>query len=65
VARVLETQPTHTPVGIVAHGTVMTLLVAAANQLDPLVFWSRLGLPAYVVLDLPDYRMREIVERVE
>ncbi len=38
---------------IVAHGTVITLLVAAYNEVDPFALWSRLDLPSYVVLD-PD-----------
>jgi broad specificity phosphatase PhoE len=53
VARVLEQHPTGNP-AIVSHGTVMTLLVARANDLDPVPFWKRLGLPAFAVLSLPD-----------
>jgi broad specificity phosphatase PhoE len=40
---------------IVAHGTVMTLLIASANPIDPYTFWRGLGLPAIVVVSLPDY----------
>jgi len=47
-------------VAIVTHGTVMTLFIARANELEPFPFWQRLGLPAFVVLSRPLYRlMRE------
>ena len=36
---------------IVAHGTVITLLVAAHNEVEPFELWSRLQTPSYVVLD--------------
>lgn len=38
---------------VVAHGTVITLLVARANDLDPFPFWRRLDLPSSVVVE-PD-----------
>jgi broad specificity phosphatase PhoE len=60
VARVLEQHPTGNP-AIVSHGTVMTLLVARANDLDPLPFWKRLGLPAFAVLTLPAFDLLEVV----
>ena len=63
VAAVLEQHPGGIPV-IVAHGTVITLLLARANGLDPVPFWKSLGLPAYAVLSLPDLRLLEVVENV-
>ncbi|HEX2558454.1 histidine phosphatase family protein [Phenylobacterium sp.] len=36
---------------IVAHGTVITLLVSRANGLAPFPLWESLGLPSYVALD--------------
>jgi broad specificity phosphatase PhoE len=36
---------------IVAHGTVITLLVAHHNAIDPFAFWESLTLPAVVILD--------------
>jgi broad specificity phosphatase PhoE len=39
---------------IVAHGTVITLFVAQATDIDPFAFWQRLGLPAYIVFSLPE-----------
>jgi len=47
-------------VAIVTHGTVMTLLVARAGGFDPVSFWRRLGLPAFVVLSLPSLAVEAI-----
>ncbi|MFC3078261.1 histidine phosphatase family protein [Phenylobacterium terrae] len=38
---------------VVAHGTVITLLVSRANGLAPFPLWESLGLASYLVLD-PD-----------
>jgi broad specificity phosphatase PhoE len=48
---------TYEKLAIVTHGTVMTLLVACANPIDPYTFWRGLGLPAFVILSLPDYTL--------
>lgn len=42
---------------IVSHGTVMSLFVAAFNMLSAEAFWKAMGLPAYVVLGLPDFHL--------
>lgn len=39
---------------VVSHGTVITLFVAANCGIEPFPFWSRLDLPSFVVLSLPD-----------
>lgn len=55
---------TATPSGdlaIVAHGTVITLFVAAHATIEPFAFWQRLGLPSFVVLALPELRLIETV----
>jgi broad specificity phosphatase PhoE len=52
-------------IAIVAHGTVITLLVAHYAGVEPLSFWRRLGMPALVVLALPGYELLEVVERLE
>jgi broad specificity phosphatase PhoE len=49
---------------VVTHGTVMTLFVARAAGLDPVPFWKRFGLPAFVVLSLPGFGLVEVVESV-
>jgi broad specificity phosphatase PhoE len=38
----------------VTHGTVMALFMAQAAEVDPVIFWRNLGMPAYVVLQMPD-----------
>ncbi len=38
-------------VGIVAHGTVITLFVAAHWEIEPFAFWKRLRLPSFVVME--------------
>jgi broad specificity phosphatase PhoE len=47
----------------VAHGRVISLFAARRNDLDPYALWARLGLPGFVVLELPEYRVEEIVDR--
>ncbi|HUS15064.1 MAG TPA: histidine phosphatase family protein [Chloroflexia bacterium] len=54
----------HGAVVIVAHGTVISLLVSRAFGLDPLDVWRRLGLPSFVVLSRPNLAMKAIVERL-
>ncbi len=57
----------HHPAGtivIVAHGTVISLLVARANELTPYPLWERLGLPAFVALEWPGYRLLEVVAKI-
>ncbi len=63
VRDVLENHPTVNPV-IVSHGTVITLLTARANGIEPFSFWKRLGLPSFVVLTLPDFRLLDVIETV-
>jgi broad specificity phosphatase PhoE len=49
---------------IVTHGTVMTLFVAWANELEPFPFWQRLGLPAFVVLSRPDFVLESVAAHI-
>jgi broad specificity phosphatase PhoE len=49
---------------VVTHGTVLTLYVSRAVGLDPYPFWKRLGLPAFVVVSLPDLDLVTVVENV-
>jgi 2,3-bisphosphoglycerate-dependent phosphoglycerate mutase len=51
-------------VAIVAHGTVISLLVAESCGLDGFELWRRLGLPSYVVLETPKLRLLDVVESV-
>ncbi len=49
---------------IVTHGTVMTLFIARAAGIDPVLFWKGLGLPAFVVLSYPKMALLEVVASV-
>lgn len=50
--------------GVVTHGTVLSLFVAQRCGLNPWEFWQRLDMPAYVILALPDFKLRSVVERL-
>ncbi len=49
---------------VISHGTVITLFVSRAVGAEPMPFWKRLDLPAFVVLSLPDLSLLNVVERV-
>jgi broad specificity phosphatase PhoE len=49
---------------IVSHGTVIALLVAARADVDAAELWARLGLPSYVAVELPDYRIAELAASI-
>jgi broad specificity phosphatase PhoE len=51
-------------IAIVSHGTVMTLFVAQHAGMAALSFWKRLGMPAIVVLSLPNLGLLEVIERL-
>ncbi len=46
------------------HGTVLSLFVAQHNQIDSIDFWSKLGMPAIVVMSLPGFELVSVVERL-
>ena len=50
--------------GVVTHGTVMSLYVAAMMGVTPFAFWQRLDMPAYVCVSLPEREVIEIVESI-
>jgi len=45
---------------VVAHGTVNTLFLMQYNDIDAYGFWSRLGLPSFYALSLPDFELRDV-----
>ena len=47
---------------VVSHGTVMVLFVAQYNPINSYSFWKRLKMPAVIALDLPDFRIRNVIE---
>ena len=63
VSSVIRAHPSRN-IAIVAHGTVITLLVAQAVGLEPFGFWQRLGLASFVVLSLPKMEWVTVVENI-
>ena len=51
-------------VAIVSHGTVMALFVSRRAGVAPLPLWRGLGMPAVIVMTLPQLDLVEVVERV-
>ena len=49
---------------VVTHGTVMALYVASKCGVSPMAFWKRLGLPSFVVIQLPKMKIDSIFESV-
>jgi broad specificity phosphatase PhoE len=49
---------------VVAHGTVIALFIADCVNAEPFPLWQRLGLPSYIILSIPDFRVLDIVEKV-
>src|SRR5437764_1217197 len=49
---------------VVTHGTVLALFVARHSKENPFQLWRRMGLPSFVVMSLPEYRLEQMVERV-
>ena len=49
---------------VVAHGTVISLLVAAHNPVDVFAFWEHLGMPSIVVLEVPGLRICEVISDI-
>lgn len=47
--------------GIVTHGTVMSLFICEKNNLDGFDYWNKLGMPAYAALSLPEYEIMDDV----
>jgi broad specificity phosphatase PhoE len=45
----------------ITHGTVISLFAGAHNAIDAFALWKRLVCPAYVVLDVPTFSLREVV----
>lgn len=48
-------------VTVVAHGTVISLLIARYKDLDAYALWRSLGLPSFCVLSAEDFQLRRIV----
>lgn len=51
-------------IAIIAHGTVITLFCSIYNNIDLFQFWERLGLPSFVVLSIPDFKINEVIDSI-
>jgi broad specificity phosphatase PhoE len=63
VESVLEKHPGQN-VAVVAHGTVISLLVAEKTGMAAFPLWQKLGLPSLVVLSRPDFKLEKVIENV-
>ena len=44
-------------VAVVTHGTVISLFVQRRANQDPFAWWRKMGLPSFIVLDIPSWRI--------
>jgi broad specificity phosphatase PhoE len=42
---------------VVSHGTVLSLLLSRYNNLDAYPVWKAMGMPTYIAVDLPDFKI--------
>jgi broad specificity phosphatase PhoE len=50
---------------IVAHGTVIALFLEVIGGVEGYKVWREMGLPSYAVVETPEWRVMEIVAKVE
>lgn len=60
----LTEQHPRASLGVIAHGTVISLLAARRCRVDPFPLWQHLGLPSFLVLSLPDFTLKELIENL-
>lgn len=58
--RALAAETQDRTAAVVTHGTVLTLLVARRNRVEPFAFWEALTAPSLVVLDPADFGLADI-----
>ena len=51
-------------IAVVAHGTVISLFVAAVAEIDALALWERIGMPSFILLSRPGLELMEVVESI-
>jgi broad specificity phosphatase PhoE len=61
---VAAADPAAGDVAIVTHGTVLALFAERRAKQEPFGLWRRMGLPSFMVLEMPSWRVAEVVERV-
>ncbi|SDL86841.1 histidine phosphatase family protein [Sediminibacillus halophilus] len=60
VKSLIHSQSRQEDMVIVAHGTVISLFVARYNLVNPYEIWQKLGMPAYVKLDLKTFQLQSV-----
>lgn len=60
VSRILQLHPDET-IGVVSHGTVITLFVSMWNAIQPVQFWRALQMPCMVVIDRNTLELLETI----
>ena len=63
VDQVIADQPDG-DVAVMTHGTVIALFAGRRARQEPFALWRRMGLPSFLVLEMPDWRVAELVERI-
>ena len=51
-------------IGIVAHGTVIALYLAAHSKRNGFDLWRAMGLPSYAAVSLPGREVEQVVEKI-
>jgi broad specificity phosphatase PhoE len=51
-------------VAVVTHGTVISLFAQHRAKAEPFGLWRRMGLPSFIVFDMPAWRVMDVFERV-
>jgi broad specificity phosphatase PhoE len=49
---------------VTTHGTVMTLFASVRSGMEPFPLWKCLQCPSYIVFDLPEFEVIEIVDEI-
>jgi broad specificity phosphatase PhoE len=61
---VIANHPGDGNIAIVSHGTVIALLAAEHSDRYGYELWREMGLPSFVVFELPAFKLSEVVARV-
>ena len=51
-------------VAVVTHGTVISLFAQRRAKEEPFGLWRRMGLPSFIALEIPSWRVVEVCERI-
>ena len=51
-------------VAIVTHGTVISLFAQRRADREPFALWRAMGLPSAIILEIPSWRVVDLIERV-